>query len=118
MEQYELIELNIARNGTEEKLEFTSAKLVIVTEMGSRLWYIDADGITQHQLLADFSVSEDIGVMLRGITAGGKSFGDTAFSMQIRSTKPQPSAETEKLAGSSSNLSAAYSLLRTLEKVY
>ncbi|WP_028562080.1 hypothetical protein [Paenibacillus pinihumi] len=79
MEQYELIELNIARNGTEEKLEFTSAKLVIVTEMGSRLWYIDADGITQHQLLADFSVSEDIGVMLRGITAGGKSFGGHGF---------------------------------------
>ncbi|MBJ6363912.1 hypothetical protein ACFOQM_22040 [Paenibacillus sp. GCM10012307] len=79
MEQYELIELGIEQNGRKEKLEFASAKLVIVTEMGSRLWYIDVDGIAQHQLLADFSTSEDIGVTLDGITVGGKSFSGYGF---------------------------------------
>ncbi|WP_270169548.1 hypothetical protein [Paenibacillus sp. SYP-B4298] len=79
MEQYELIELRIEQHGKSEKLDFSSARLVVVTDMGSRLWYIDANGITQQKLLSDFSRSDDIAVTLQGITVGGKAFSGEGF---------------------------------------
>ncbi|MBW7456919.1 hypothetical protein K0U00_23055 [Paenibacillus sepulcri] len=69
-----LAELTIARNGASTRLVFTSAQLVIVTEAGFRLWYIDLDGITQTSLLREFEQSEDIRVDLSGVTQGGQAF--------------------------------------------
>lgn len=74
MDTYSLAELSIMHNGIAAKLDYKTAQLVIVTDTGYRLWYIDVDGITQSSLLQMFNESEDIRVELAGLTTGGQSF--------------------------------------------
>lgn len=74
METYLLAELTINCNGLTTRLTYTSARLIIVTDSGYRLWYIEIDGMTQTSLLRMFSESEDIRVGLTGVTAGGRPF--------------------------------------------
>ena len=74
METYMLAELVMKQNGIATKLVFTSAQLVIVTDAGFKLWYIEVDGITQSDLLRAFGQSENIRVELTGVTSGGRAF--------------------------------------------
>ncbi|REE85110.1 hypothetical protein A8990_11327 [Paenibacillus taihuensis] len=74
METYHLAELSITYNEITTRLAFTAAQLVVVTETGFKLWYIEIDGMTQTSLLHMFNESEHIGVEIAGITAGGKPF--------------------------------------------
>ncbi|SFS49428.1 hypothetical protein [Paenibacillus sp. BC26] len=74
METYSLAELSIIYNNVITKLIYRSAHLVVVTDAGYKLWYIEIDGMTQTALLHMFHESEDIGVSLSGITVGGKPF--------------------------------------------
>ncbi|RAP77332.1 hypothetical protein [Paenibacillus montanisoli] len=74
METYSLAELSITYNDVTTKLIYKSGHLVVVADTGYKLWYIELDGMTQTSLLHRFHDSEEIGVALSGITAGGKPF--------------------------------------------
>ncbi|GGF99642.1 hypothetical protein [Paenibacillus abyssi] len=79
MEQFELAELIITLHEENTRLNFTSAQLVIVAELGSILWYIDINGISQNDVLIAFSKSEDIRIKLNAVTAGGRSFEGVGY---------------------------------------
>ncbi|GGD48798.1 hypothetical protein [Paenibacillus nasutitermitis] len=79
MNTYMLSELTITHKHIATRLAFASAQLVIVTEGGFRLWYIDLDGMTQSSLLRDFEQSEDIRVELKGTSVEGSSFTATGY---------------------------------------
>ncbi|MFC5648162.1 hypothetical protein ACFPYJ_03335 [Paenibacillus solisilvae] len=79
MDTYLLAELTVTHNGISVKLDYTQAQLVVVTDTGYRLWYIDIDGITQSSLLHMFNESEDIRVDLTGLTRDGQSFAAVGY---------------------------------------
>ncbi|UVI28735.1 hypothetical protein [Paenibacillus spongiae] len=79
MDTYMLAELTIRQFDESTKLIFSGAQLVIVTDTGSRLWYIDIDGMTQTSLLRSFNESENIRVELTAVTAGGRAFEGTGY---------------------------------------
>ncbi|XEC93492.1 hypothetical protein AB6A23_19275 [Paenibacillus tarimensis] len=79
MEQYELAELVISRQEETFHLRFASAQLVIVTDLGSKLWYVDVSGISQTGMLQALNVSEDIKVDLEAVTAGGRRYRGTGY---------------------------------------
>ena len=47
LDTYMLEELSIIYHGITTKLDYKTAQLVIVTDTGYRLWYIDVDGIAR-----------------------------------------------------------------------
>ncbi|QJD87542.1 hypothetical protein [Cohnella herbarum] len=79
METYDLAELVITQDSQTWPLEFSRAKLMIVSEYGTRLWYIDVDGITDEGLLGRFAESEEIGVGMSAITIGGRRLEGKGF---------------------------------------
>ncbi|WP_219838608.1 hypothetical protein [Paenibacillus sp. R14(2021)] len=79
METYQLTELSITHQGISTKLSFTAAQLFVVADSGYKLWYIEIDGMTQLALLHMFNETDQIGVTLNGITAGGKPLQGTGY---------------------------------------
>ncbi len=79
METYELAELAISQGTQTWSLAFTRAKLMIVSEYGTRLWYIDIDGMKDEKLLKKFAESEEIGVYVRTTTIGGRHMEGNGF---------------------------------------
>lgn len=71
METFDLAELVISQDSQEWKLTFTRAKLMIVSDHGTRLWFIDVDGMTDDSLLNKFAMSDHIEVRLRATSIGG-----------------------------------------------
>ncbi|MCR2802426.1 NADAR family protein [Paenibacillus soyae] len=55
-------------------LGFRKADLVIVTQYGDKLWYIDAEGIDDAALLASFGQSEDLRVELLATAESGETW--------------------------------------------
>lgn len=74
METFELIAIEIAYQQQTRHLSFTSAGLVLVSDYGDRLWYIDVVGIGEVDLLAWFGQSEDIGVEVTAVAVNGTTF--------------------------------------------
>ncbi|WP_020617615.1 hypothetical protein [Paenibacillus daejeonensis] len=79
MEQFELAEIQMTSQSDKHQLMFASAQLVVVTEMGSRLWYVDVNGIADEALLQYYYTAEDIQIELELITAGGKRVNGSGF---------------------------------------
>jgi len=80
MEQYELAEILIRSAQRQNwQLTFAEAQLVVVTEMGSRLWYLDVNGIGDEELLQHFYTAEEIGIELELITIGGKHLSGSGY---------------------------------------
>ncbi|QHT62682.1 hypothetical protein GXP70_23690 [Paenibacillus lycopersici] len=79
METYPVAELTITHGGKTTKLSFGAARLVVVADAGYKLWYVEVDGMTQHELLRMFSETEHIGVGLSGVTAGGRPLAGTGY---------------------------------------
>jgi hypothetical protein len=79
METYELADLVITQGTDRWNLVFSRAKLMIVSEYGSRLWFIDVDGMTDDRLLNRFAQSEDINISLKATTIGGRTLEGQAF---------------------------------------
>ncbi|GGG77666.1 hypothetical protein [Paenibacillus radicis (ex Gao et al. 2016)] len=79
METIELAAITIEFGARSEQLSFASAELVIVSDYGSRLWYANADGITDRELLGWFGQSEDIQIYLRAVARDGRLFEGTAY---------------------------------------
>ncbi|WEK55191.1 MAG: hypothetical protein P0Y55_03750 [Candidatus Cohnella colombiensis] len=79
METFELAELAVAQDAIRHALTFTHAKLVIVTEPGTRLWYVEVDEVNELDVLHHFADAEDIRVVLTGTTIGGRKFEGNGF---------------------------------------
>ena len=79
MEQFELAEIQMTSQTDKHQLTFASAQLVVVTEMGSRLWYVDVNGIANEALLQHYYTAEDIQIELELITVGGKRVNGSGF---------------------------------------
>lgn len=79
METYDLAELVITQDSQTWPLVFSRAKLMIVSEYGTRLWYIDIDGLTDDGLLRRFAESEEIGVGMSATTIGGRRLEGRGF---------------------------------------
>ena len=79
METYDLAELAITQNSQTWSLVFSKAKLMIVSEYGTRLWYIDIEGMIDIGLLNKFAESEEIGVDVRTTTIGGRLMEGKGF---------------------------------------
>lgn len=92
METYDLAELVIAQDSQTWNLAFSRAKLMIVSDYGTRLWYIDIDGMTDESLLKRFAESENIGVDMHTTTIGGRRLKAVDFSTRIRSIGQPQSA--------------------------
>jgi len=61
------------------KVAFSKAVLVIVTDHGDKLWYIDVDGVRDKDLLSWFSQNEDIRVQLTAKAATGEEYQGIAY---------------------------------------
>ncbi|TJY40996.1 hypothetical protein E5161_14885 [Cohnella pontilimi] len=79
MEQYELATLSVIEGIENRTIAFEKAKLTVVSDYGTRLWYIDVDGIDDEPLLERFAESDEIGVRLEAVSIGGKRFGGRGF---------------------------------------
>ena len=79
METYELTELLITQGIETVTITFTQAKLMIVSEYGTRLWSIDVDGIHEIQLLERFADNENISIELKTTTMEGRQLEGRAF---------------------------------------
>ncbi|MFC5469072.1 hypothetical protein ACFPPD_10085 [Cohnella suwonensis] len=79
METYDLAELSIAQGPQTWLLVFSRARLFVVSEAGTRLWYIDIDGLTDDRLLADFAESHAIDVGMTAVSIGGKTFRGNGY---------------------------------------
>ncbi|RKP53934.1 hypothetical protein D7Z26_11100 [Cohnella endophytica] len=79
METYDLAELSVAQGPLTWNLVFSRAKLMIVSEYGSRLWYIDIDGMTDVALLKRFAESHEIEVEVKSTTIGGRHLEGKGF---------------------------------------
>ncbi|RXZ80074.1 hypothetical protein EBB07_20240 [Paenibacillaceae bacterium] len=74
MEQFTLDELAFSQGSLQYKLAFSDAVLVVVSELGSRFWYIDVSGIEQTALLEAFHTQENIRIDLSARTVSGQQF--------------------------------------------
>ena len=79
METFDLLSLQLAHRDWTRSLHMESAKLVLVTETGSRLWYVDVNGIRDDDLLDYFYTSSDIEVELVAVTGSGLELRGIAY---------------------------------------
>ncbi|MFF2888950.1 hypothetical protein [Paenibacillus sp. NPDC057967] len=80
METIELTAITIGyAQHSSYKVAFEKAVLVIVTDYGDKLWYIDADGVKDKALLAWFGQNEDIRVQLTAKAITGEEYHGTAY---------------------------------------
>ncbi|MGN7456426.1 hypothetical protein ACTHPH_16575 [Paenibacillus pasadenensis] len=79
METYPLLLLTLTHGGWTKELEMESAELALVTDAGSRLWYIDVNGVADSELLDYFYTASDIGVEVSALTKDGRRLEGTAY---------------------------------------
>jgi hypothetical protein len=79
VETYDLADLAITQDHTTWSLVFSRAKLMIVSEYGTRLWFIDVEGMNNSSLLKKFADSEEIGVVVKATTIGGRQMEGRGF---------------------------------------
>lgn len=79
METYELANLTIVQASEERSVVYTRAKLYVVTEQGSKLWYIEIDGVADDALLGYYYNADEIGVDVRATTAGGRAMSGRGY---------------------------------------
>ncbi|QJC51321.1 hypothetical protein HGI30_07025 [Paenibacillus albicereus] len=79
METYALLSLTLSHGGWTKELEMESAELALVTEAGSRLWYIDVNGVADDELLDYFYTAADIGVEISALARDGRMLEGTAY---------------------------------------
>lgn len=62
------------------EIPFDEAKLMLVTQYGERLWYIDIDGVTDSELLEWLANSEEIRITFDAVTENGKRLAGAAYA--------------------------------------
>src|SRR5687768_5625370 len=68
-------------NGEWERREmgFEAAMLLLVTQYGDKLWYIDVDGVADRELLDWFSRSEDIKITMHAVSDKGEQLAGDGY---------------------------------------
>lgn len=61
-------------------IPFDEAKLMLVTQYGERLWYIDVDGVADPELLDWLANSEQIRITFEAATENGERLAGTAYA--------------------------------------
>jgi hypothetical protein len=80
METFQLRELHLKQHGSALQLHYEEAQLAVVTEAGSRLWYIDVNGVGQTELLQKLSDNgDDLRFELIAVTADGLRFEGVGY---------------------------------------
>lgn len=79
METYDLADLAITQGAQTRTLSFSRAKLMIVSDHGTRLWFIDIEGMSDKELLKHFAESHEIGVEIKTTTIGGRQLAGKGF---------------------------------------
>jgi hypothetical protein len=79
VENYELAALTVTEGQESRTLTFDRGKLTVVSEYGTRLWFIDLDGVADEGLLQRFAEAEDIGVRVYAVTIGGRHLSGNGF---------------------------------------
>ncbi|SFF12167.1 hypothetical protein SAMN04487969_114146 [Paenibacillus algorifonticola] len=79
METIALTSIEMTYQQGTRQLTFTNADLFLVTDFGSVLWYVDANGIADADLLKWFNQSEDIRIELRVTSLDNRTFEGTAY---------------------------------------
>lgn len=79
METIQLARIVITYQQLMKELSFTSAELVVITNYGSRLWYVDVNGVADLELLRWFGQSEDIEIKLSVTATDGRNYEGTAY---------------------------------------
>ncbi len=80
METFQLVELHLKQQSLELQLRYDDAQLAIVTETGSRLWYIDVNGVQHPELLQKLHDNEyDLRFELIAVTADGQRFEGVGY---------------------------------------
>ncbi|QAY66647.1 hypothetical protein [Paenibacillus protaetiae] len=79
METFIITAIEIQFAGQTRRLAFTSAELVIVTDYGSALWYLDVNHIEDTELLQWFADSENILVHVTAGSGSGAIFEGTGY---------------------------------------
>ena len=93
MEQFELAALTVTEGETTRPIAFARAKLTVVSEYGTRLWYMDVDGIADAALLKRFAETDEIGVGVSAVTVGGKKLSGQGYF------HPNPSNRSAAIRG-------------------
>lgn len=79
MKPFELTSLTVTEKEINRPLTFARASLTVVSDHGTKLWYIDVDGIADEALLRRFAESEEIGVYVEAVTTQGLKWSGQAF---------------------------------------
>ncbi|WP_336788119.1 hypothetical protein [Paenibacillus sp. MMO-177] len=79
METIQLKGIEIVYRQQMKELLFQSAELVLVSDYGSKLWYVDVNGVKDTELLQWFGQSEDIRIELYATATDGRTFNGTAY---------------------------------------
>ena len=80
METFPLTELHLKQHGLELQLRYADAQLAIVSETGSRLWYIDVNGVQDTELLQKLNDNEfDLRFTMIAVTARGQRFEGVGY---------------------------------------
>jgi hypothetical protein len=79
VETYDLADLVITQGSDTRAITFSRAKLMIVSEYGTRLWFIDIEGMDDEGLLKQFAQSDEIGVDVKTMTIGGRQLEGRGF---------------------------------------
>ncbi|MFC4601673.1 hypothetical protein [Cohnella hongkongensis] len=79
MESYDLAELAVSQHAHRWNLVFSRARLMVVSDHGTRLWYVDIDGMADGELLQRFADSDSIEVQMTATTVGGKKLSGSGF---------------------------------------
>ncbi|MBW5446978.1 hypothetical protein GE107_12995 [Cohnella sp. CFH 77786] len=93
MEHYELAALTVTEGSSNRPISFARAKLTVVSEYGTRLWYIDVDGISDAALLRRFAETDEIGVNVFATTIGGRQLSGQGYF------HPNPAARSAAIRG-------------------
>lgn len=80
VEQIALTHIAISNEKWDHRdIHFTEAKVMLVTQYGDRLWYVDVDGVSDGELLDWFSSSENIAVSMVARSSDGEVLEGAGF---------------------------------------
>jgi len=79
METFQLITIELAYEDQVIQLDYVEAVLVIVTQYGDRLWYIDINGVNNEGLLSRFNQMENIRVTVQANAKSGQTYSGIGY---------------------------------------
>ncbi|GIQ67089.1 hypothetical protein PACILC2_56570 [Paenibacillus cisolokensis] len=79
MDEYELTAIEVTRENVTTPLSFREGRIVVVTDLGTRFWYADIEGIEPKELLEALAASDNIRIALSAVTTDGRVLRGIGF---------------------------------------